>query len=237
MGFEVIPAIDVAGGRLASYSPGGPVPASAFEGDPLAAAAAYATAGARWVHVVDMDLAFDGLARNLDVVHAIAALGVRVQASGGIGTIDQASAALEAGAHRVVLGSAALVDEASALEAVASLAERLIVGIEVDDGRIRPRGANGVDLPLVETLGWLVAGGARVFLVTAVARVGSLDGPDVPVVERVVRAGRPVIAAGGIASMHDLASLRAAGAVGAVVGRAALEGGIELEAALGIALG
>jgi phosphoribosylformimino-5-aminoimidazole carboxamide ribonucleotide (ProFAR) isomerase len=237
MGFEVIPAIDVAGGRLASYSPGGPVPASAFEGDPLAAAAAYAAAGARWVHVVDMDLAFGGLARNLDVVHAIAALGVRVQASGGIGTIDQASAALEAGAHRVVLGSAALVDEAVVVEAVASLAERLIVGIEVDDGRIRPRGANGVDLPLLETLGWLVAGGARVFLVTAVARVGSLDGPDVSVVERVVRAGRPVIAAGGIASMQDLASLRAAGAVGAVVGRAALEGGIELEAALGIALG
>jgi phosphoribosylformimino-5-aminoimidazole carboxamide ribonucleotide (ProFAR) isomerase len=237
MGFEVIPAIDVAGGRLASYSPGGPVPASAFEGDPLAAAAAYAAAGARWVHVVDMDLAFGGLARNLDVVHAIAALGVRVQASGGIGTIDQASATLEAGAHRVVLGSAALVDEAVVVEAVASLAERLIIGIEVDDGRIRPRGVNGVDLPLLETLGWLVAGGARVFLVTAVARVGSLDGPDVSVVERVVRANRPVIAAGGIASMHDLASLRAAGAVGAVLGRAALEGDIELEAALGIALG
>lgn len=237
MGFEVIPAIDVAGGRLASYSPGGPVPASAFEGDPLAAAAAYAAAGARWVHVVDMDLAFGGLARNLDVVRAIAATGVRVEASGGIRTIDQVRAALEAGAHRVVLGSAALVDEVAAIEAVASLADRLIVGIEVDGGGIHPRGADGVALPLVETLGWLVAGGARAFLVTAVARVGSLDGPDVAVVRRVVRTGRPVIAAGGIASMHDLVSLRAAGAVGAVVGRAALEGGIELEAALGIALG
>ena len=183
MGFEVIPAIDVSGGRLASYSPAGPVPESAFDGDPLAAAGEYAAAGARWVHVVDLDLAFDGFARNLDVVRAIVPLGVRVQASGGIRTIADAQAALDAGASRVVLGSGALAEEAGALDAIERFSGRIIVGIEVEGGRIRSRGADGVDLPLVETLGWLVAGGAPAFLVTAVARVGSLMGPDVAVVK------------------------------------------------------
>ena len=237
MGFEVIPAIDVAGGRLASYSSEGPVPESAFDGDPLAAAGSSAAAGARGVHVDDLDLAFDGLARNLDVVRAIVALGVRVQASGGIRTSAHAHAAIEAGASRVVLGSGALRDEAGAFDAIGRFPGRIVVGIEVVGDRIRSRGADGVDLPLVETLGWLAAGGAPAFLVTAVARVGSLMGPDVAAVKRVIRAGRPVIAAGGISSVEDLGALRASGASGAVVGRAALEGGLDLEAALRLGLG
>jgi phosphoribosylanthranilate isomerase len=237
MGFEVIPAIDVSGGRLASYSPAGPVPEGAFDGDPLAAAGDYAAAGARWVHVVDLDLAFYGLARNLDVVRAIVALGVLVQASGGIRTIAHAHAALDAGAARVVLGSGALAEEADALDAIERFSGRILVGIDVEGGRIRSRGADGVDLPLAETLGWLVAGGAPAFLVTAVARVGSLMGPDVAMVKRVMRAGRPVIAAGGIASVEDLEALRASGASGAVVGRAALAGGLDLQGALRLGLG
>ena len=80
----------------------------------------------------------------------------------------------------------------------------------------------------METLGWLSAARAHGFLATAVARVGSSIGPDVGVVERVVRAGRPVIAAGGIHTVDDLRALRAAGASGAVVGRAALEGTLDL---------
>ncbi len=75
MSFEVLPAIDVAAGRLATYTPHGPSPSAAFGGDPIAAARSHVDAGARWLHVVDMDLAFDGTIRNLDVVRAIAALG------------------------------------------------------------------------------------------------------------------------------------------------------------------
>jgi phosphoribosylformimino-5-aminoimidazole carboxamide ribonucleotide (ProFAR) isomerase len=231
VGFEVIPAIDVAGGRSVAYTPNGLEPTGAHGGDPLAAARSYVEAGARWVHVVDTDLAFQGEPRNLEVVRAIAALGVRVQASGGVGTGDAAQAMLDAGARRVVLGSGALADEPSALDAIGRLADRLVVGIEVDEGRIRSRGWTSVDLPLAETLGWLVAGGAPGFLVTAVARVGRLEGPDIVTVKRVVRSGLPVLAAGGIASLDDLESLRRAGAVGAVVGRAALEGGIDLTGA------
>lgn len=226
--FEVIPAIDVAGGRLALYTPDGPAPSDAHGGDPLSAARAYAAAGVRRVHVVDMDLAFEGEARNLDVVRAIATLGVLVQASGGVRSARDVSSLLEAGAGRVVLASSALGDASTVLEAIDRFAGRLLIGIEVDGGRIVARGSVPVDLPLVETLGWLVAAGAPAFLVTAVSRVATLRGPDVATVRRVVRTGRSVIAAGGVSSIADLRALRAAGAAGAVVGRAALEGGLDL---------
>jgi phosphoribosylformimino-5-aminoimidazole carboxamide ribonucleotide (ProFAR) isomerase len=232
MRFEVIPAIDVADGRLARYTPLGPKPVAAFGGDPVAAARACVESGARWVHVVDMDLAFQRGARNLDVIRAIASLGASVQASGGIRTASEAHDVLDAGAHRVVLGSSALRDETAALDVIGLLSGRLIAGIDVEEGRIRSRGADPVDLPLAETLGWLVAGGAQAFLVTAVSRVGTLEGPDVSVVKRVVRAGRPVLAAGGVTTIEDLRAVRLAGATGAVVGRAAMEGSLDLAAAL-----
>lgn len=232
MSFETIPAIDIAGGRLALHTPDGPRPLAAFGGDPLEAARAYAEAGARRAHVVDLDLAFGGSFANLDVVGAVAALGLKVQASGGIATLPEAMQALAAGADRVVLSSGALPDEALVREAIRALGTRLILGIEVDDGRIRPRGRTQGDLPIAETLSWLVASGASGFLVTAVERVGEMGGPDLEIVRHVVRAGRPVIAAGGVASIDDLRALRRAGASGAVVGRAALEGGLDLAEAL-----
>jgi phosphoribosylformimino-5-aminoimidazole carboxamide ribonucleotide (ProFAR) isomerase len=232
MAFEIIPAIDLAGGRLAIHTPEGPRPLEAFGGDPLAAARAYARAGARRAHVVDLDLAFGGSFANLDVVGAVAALGLRVQASGGIATLPEAAQALAAGADRVVLGSGALLDEAVVRDVIGVLGSRLILGIEVDEGRIRPRGRREGDLPLAETLGWLVGSGASAFLVTAVERVGGMRGPDLAVVKRVVRARRPVLAAGGVSSVDDLRALRRAGAAGAVVGRAALESGLDLAEAL-----
>jgi phosphoribosylformimino-5-aminoimidazole carboxamide ribonucleotide (ProFAR) isomerase len=234
MSFQVIPAIDVAGGRLARYTPEGPAPVEAFGGDPEAAARSYRAAGALWVHVVDLDLAFGGEARNLAVVRSVAASGMLVQASGGLRRITEAEAMLTAGARRVVLGSGALADEAAAVELLRVLGDRVVVGIEVVDGRIRSRGDLPVDLPLAETLGWLVAAGAPAFLVTAVSRVGTLGGPDAATVRRVVRAGRPVLAAGGIGSLADLRALRRSGAIGAIVGRAALEGGLDLEQALAL---
>jgi len=229
MSFELIPAIDVAAGRLAVFTSDGPAPSDAFDGDPLAAARAYVAAGARRLHVVDLDLAFNSGPRNLETVRAIAALDVRVQGSGGVSTVEDARAVLDAGADRVVLGSGALADEAVASQLITELAESAMVGIEVEGDRIRSRGGRHVDLPLVQTMGWLVAAGARSFLVTAIARVGSLKGPDVDTVRRVVRAGRPVVAAGGIASADDLRAVRRAGATGAVVGRAFLDGGLPLE--------
>ena len=230
--FEVIPAIDVSEGRLATFTPDGPRPMEAFGGSPVAAAEAAVDAGAEWLHVVDMDLAFGGDVRNLAVVAAIASLPVAVQAAGGVRDADEARAFFDAGAIRVVLGSAALANEPRATALLSAEGTRLVIGIEADEGRIRSRGRDPVDLPLLETLGWLVAAGASRLLVTSVAKVGGRGGPDVELVERVVRAGPPVLAAGGISSIADLRALRAAGAAGGVVGSAVLDGSLDLSAAI-----
>jgi phosphoribosylformimino-5-aminoimidazole carboxamide ribonucleotide (ProFAR) isomerase len=230
--FEVIPAIDVHRGRLALLGPAGPRPAEAFGGDPLVAARSFVEDGARWLHVVDLDLAFDREPRNLETVAAIARLGPSVQAAGGVRTADEVVALLEAGAARVVLGSAALADPDAVATLIADHGPRLVVGLEVEGGRITSRGRDPLDLDLMETLGWLVSSDARFLLVTALERVSGLAGPDVPLIRRVARAGRPVLAAGGIARTGHLRDLRAAGAAGAVVGRAALEGSLDLASAL-----
>ena len=226
--FEVMPAIDVSGGVLARFTSDGPRPVEAFGGNPLAAAEAAVAAGATWIHVVDIDLALRGQARNLEIVAAIASLPVAVQAAGGVRTADQVRALSEAGATRVVLGSAVLADEPATTTLLSTEGPRLVVGIEVDRGRIRSRGRDPVDLPLMETLGWVVSAGAPELLVTSVARVGERVGPDLELVARVVRAGRPVLVAGGIASIADMHDLRSAGAAGAIIGTAALEGSLEL---------
>ena len=234
MPFTLLPAIDLTDGGLGVYTPTGPAQLDAFGGDPLQAARSCLAAGARWLHVVDMDLAFGGTETNLEVVRAIATLpGATVQASGGIRTWGEIGAFLEAGASRVVVSSAALVAEDLVAEILARARPgEVLFGIEVAEGRIRARGAEAVDLDLMSTLGWLRTAGAPGFLVTAVGRVGQESGPDTELVRRVVRTGVPTIGAGGIRSVADLAAVRDAGAIGAVVGRAAMDGSLDLGEAL-----
>lgn len=235
MPFTLLPAIDVTAGRLGVHRPDGPEPVEAFEGDPVAAARSFHAAGASWIHVVDMDLAFTGELRNADVVRAIggAVPGARIQASGGVATEEVLVALREAGAARVVIGSAALGDPDVVRRLLDVAAGSALVGIEVTDGRIRARGRSEVDLDLMTTLGWLaLTPGVEAVLVTSVGRVGGLAGPDLDLVRRVMRRGFPVLAAGGVRSLDDLVALRDAGAVGAVIGRAALEGGFDLATAV-----
>jgi phosphoribosylformimino-5-aminoimidazole carboxamide ribonucleotide (ProFAR) isomerase len=229
--FEVIPAIDISHGRLARLTARGPMGVAAFDGDPLAAAAAFLRAGVPRLHVVDLDLATEGAARNLDTIEAIVGLGAPVQVSGGAATSSEVELLLGVGADRAVLGSAALADRVLVAGLVERLGERLAIGVETDGDRIRSRGRRAVDLPLTETLAWLAETSAARFLVTGVARVGGLAGPDLEGLLAVVAMGRPVIGAGGVASLEDLLAIRDAGAEGAIVGRAALEGSLDLAAA------
>ena len=234
--FEVIPAIDVSRGRLARLTARGTVAVPAFEGDPLAAAAAFVSAGVTRLHVVDLDLAVEGAARNLGVIGALAGLGVPVQASGGAAIASEIDVLLDAGADRAVLGSAALVDPVRVDSLVERLGDRLAIGIETDGEWIRPRGLRSADLPLAETIAWLADTAARRFVVTGVPRVGELAGPDLDGLRAVLAIGRPTIGAGGVASLEDVLAIRDAGAEGAIVGRAALEGALDL-AAVRLALG
>ena len=231
MTFLILAALDVWRGRLAVATADGPRSIEAFGGDPVVAARAAVEAGTRALHLVDLDLAYEGIP-GLDVA-AIRAVApdATLQVSGAIGDAEIGRAFLDAGADRYVLGSSALADDRRTLLALRDAGAAVVVGLEVEDGRIRARGAGGNEaggLDLMSTVGWLHAAGAPAFLVTSVDRVGGLRGPDVDLVRRVARAGRPTYGAGGIRSLEDLRALRDAGAAGAVVGTAVLEGRIDL---------
>src|SRR6266581_4144390 len=233
--FEVIPSIDLVGSRLGRIQEGRPVRVDSFGGDPVAAARAFVQAGARWIHVVDTDLAFTGDAAGLGVIREISALPVRVQASGGLRTEQEVAAVLAAGASRAVLGSAALEDLDRVADLIASHGERLAVGLEVDGDTVRPRGRATAWWPLAEVLSWLAASWAARVVVTAVARVGERAGPDLAAIRTVAGAtGRPLIAAGGIATLEDVRAVAAAApsVEGAIVGSALYEGGLDLAEAL-----
>jgi phosphoribosyl isomerase A len=227
--FEILPAIDVAGGRLVSVSAGEVRRIEAFGGSPLAAAEAFVGAGAGWLHVVDVDRA-NGGEPDLALLSRIAALDVSVQASGGIETPATARDALGAGAGRVVLGSSVLADVDALRGLVEDLGERCVVGIEADGEVVRPRSRSSGDLelPLVETLEVVRELGAVRYLYTGLRRVAGLDGPDLSGIETAARIlGRPVIAAGGVRGIEDVLALHDLGpdvVEGVIVGRALQEG-------------
>jgi phosphoribosylformimino-5-aminoimidazole carboxamide ribonucleotide (ProFAR) isomerase len=231
--FEVIPAIDVAGGRLVRMSGDGTVALEVHGGVPAAAAAAFVASGAPRLHVVDVDLAHSGVVTNAGHLREIAGLGVPVQASGGVTSAEQVDALLSAGADRVVLGSAALTSRDATEQLVAELGDRLCVGIEASGPTIRPRGGDA-ELPLWETLVWLTELAVSRFVFTEVDRVGELAGPDLDGIWALAtHTGRPVLASGGIRSIEDLTAVAGLGdgVEGAVVGRA-LHEGLDLAEAL-----
>jgi len=225
VGFEVIPAVDVLGGRLARLSGGAVLFVEAFGGDPIAAARSFADAGARWIHVVDMDLALDGEFGNLEVVARIADLGVSVQASGGIADLAEVERALAAGSLRVVLGSSVLSDRPATEALLARHRDALAVGIEADRDTIRTRARREVVLSLPETIAWLAGLNVPRYIHTSVGRVGGLAGPDLDAIRSLVRVTkRPVVASGGIRGPEDLRRIASVGAQGAIMGRALYEG-------------
>ena len=222
----MIPAIDLLGERAVRLEQGDYDRATEY-GEPVELARSFAAAGATRLHVVDLDGARAGRIRP-DVVQAFvgAAAPVPVQASGGVRSLADAEALVEAGAERVVVGTAAwtLLDVF-----VASLGERLVVAIDVRDGLVRAHGWTEGSLVLDEAIRRCVTARVPRLLCTAIERDGTMRGPDLELVGHVVgSSGLPVLAAGGIRSDEDVAALAEAGAEGAIVGRALLEGTLSL---------
>lgn len=214
-GIEVIPAVDVLGDGAVRLERGAYDAVVDRAGDPIALAQRWIDAGARRIHLVDLDGARSGRVRP-ELVRAVAALGVPVQASGGIRSLADARALLAAGADRVIVGTAAWPDPTPWLE----LGEQLVLALDVRDGEVRASGwTAGAGIRFEDALGHVR--GRRV-LVTAIDRDGTLAGPDVALVRRAVEAGAQVLAAGGIRDVADVIALAEAGAEAAVVGRALL---------------
>jgi len=216
---EVIPAVDVLGAEAVRLHQGSYEEVVERADDPAELAARWVAAGARRVHLVDLNGARSGRARP-ELVAAVAnrVAPAPVQASGGIRSIDDARSLLAAGADRVVVGTAAWPDPTAWFE----LGDALVLALDALDGRIRARGwTEDAGLTLDEAL--VRAAGARV-LVTAIDRDGTLAGPDLGLVETAAASGLRVLAAGGVRSPADIEALADAGAEAAVVGRALLSG-------------
>jgi phosphoribosylformimino-5-aminoimidazole carboxamide ribotide isomerase len=215
LGIEVIPAVDVLGSEAVRLERGRYDRVVERAGEPAALAQRLLEAGARRIHLVDLDGARDGALR-LELVRRIADLGAPVQASGGIRSLTDARALLAAGADRVVVGTAAWPDPSPWLE----LGDVLVLAIDVKDGELRVAGwRDRAQLRFSEALAR--ASDARV-LVTAIDRDGTLAGPDLELVAEAASAGLRVLAAGGVRSPADIRSLAEAGAEAAIVGRALL---------------
>jgi phosphoribosylformimino-5-aminoimidazole carboxamide ribotide isomerase len=217
---EVIPAVDVLGEGAVRLHQGAYDEVVVRAGDPVELARAFAEAGARRIHLVDLDGARTGRVRPELAGEVAAAIApAALQASGGIRSLDDARALLEAGAGRVVVGTAAFPDPAPWTE----LGERLVIALDVRDGQVRAAGwTEATGLTVDEAARRCVEAGIMRVLCTAIDRDGTLSGPDLELVHRVAATGLAVLAAGGIRSPDDIAALAGAGAEAAVVGRALL---------------
>jgi phosphoribosylformimino-5-aminoimidazole carboxamide ribotide isomerase len=230
---EIYPAIDVLDGRCVRLSGGRREAVTIEGGDPAAAARRFKDEGARWLHVVDLDGAFSGRPTP-GLVEAVAAGGLPVQVGGGLRDVEAMQAALDAGAARIIVGTAALGGTDFSLSPLsAQFGERLVVAVDAKDGRVVTDGwLSETDVTARELAQECATVGVARLLVTSTRRDGSLAGPDTELVTDVLEAGLPVLAAGGIASLDDLRTLRDLGCEGAVVGSALWAGRFSLAEAV-----
>ena len=221
----VIPAIDLRHGRCVRLFRGDFDAETTYDLDPVEAAQRFETDGARRLHVVDLDAAADA-GSNRELVKAIARrVAVPLQLGGGIRTLDDIDLALEDGAARVILGTAAADDPELVAEAVARHADAIVVAVDVRDGHVMTRGWRSEGPRLETAIAALDAAGAPRFLVTSITRDGSMDGPDLELYERVLAlTERPVVASGGVRRADDVWALRDLGLEACVVGKALYSG-------------
>jgi phosphoribosylformimino-5-aminoimidazole carboxamide ribotide isomerase len=225
----VIPAIDLRRGRAVRLLRGNPEDETEYSEDPVAVAVRFQEEGARRLHVVDLDAAL-GEGHNRDVVTAIChSVAIPVQIGGGLRSLEAIGGVLEAGASRAILGTAAAVDPGFVERAVEEYAEHIVVGVDVRGGHVMVRGWTEEGPLLEDAMRALEAAGAPRFLATAIARDGTLEGPDLRLYERVLGlTERPVIASGGVRDADDIWALRDLGCEAAVTGKALYEKTLKL---------
>ena len=240
--FELLPAIDLRGGRVVRLLRGDHGAVTTYGDDAAAVADSFVAGGAHWLHVVDLDGARDPASRQTGLVAAIVArvgARARVEVAGGVRDDRAVEACFEAGAARVVIGTAALRDATFAGRLAARFGpERIAVALDVRDGLAVGHGwiPGTAGVAVADALGRLADVGVRIFEVTAIDRDGTLEGPDLALLGALVRPGRgEIIASAGIANAADITAVRTLGCTGAIVGRALYEGRLSLEEALAAA--
>lgn len=236
----VYPAVDLKDGRCVRLVRGAMESATVFNDDPAAQARAFAAAGAAWIHVVDLDGAFAGKPKNATAVEAIVkAAPVKVQLGGGIRDEATLEAWLGKGVARVVLGTAAVKNPNLVRAACRRWPGRVALGIDARGGKVAVEGwTETAAIAALDLAQRFEDAGAAAIVYTDIERDGALQGVNVETTATLARALKtPVIASGGVASLDDLAALRAHekdGVAGAILGRALYDGRVDLKSALAL---
>jgi phosphoribosylformimino-5-aminoimidazole carboxamide ribotide isomerase len=226
----VIPAIDLRRGRVVRLFRGDVAAETVYDEDPVEVATRFESEGARRLHVVDLDAA-RGDGSNRPVVKEICrSVAVPVQLGGGLRTIEAVERALADGAGRAILGTAAALDPDFLSDAVALAGDGIVVALDVRQGRVMTHGWRDEGPALEDAVVSLHDAGAPRFLVTSVERDGTMDGPELPLYERIVGlTDRPVIASGGVRVAADVWALRDLGLEACVVGKAMYAGTLTMQ--------
>lgn len=234
----VFPAVDIRGGKCVRLSQGRAAQQTVYSEDPIAVAAGWVRLGASWLHIVDLDGAFEGVPVNLELVESICnEVDVPVQLGGGIRDPGTARSYIRAGVRRLIIGTLALEDRAALEQLCREFPGRIAVSLDAVDGQLKSKGwVEDSGLNLVDLLPKLEDLGVACVITTDITRDGMQTGVNVDGVRRVVQGtGLPVIAAGGVRTLEDiqrLYPLHSQGLAGVITGKAIYDGSLDLREAL-----
>ena len=234
----IFPAIDLRNGQVVRLVEGDYDRMTVYGSDPLAAAQAFRDAGAKYLHVVDLDAALDGDQKNFDVIRRLALeSGLKLEVGGGARNEESAKRYLDAGVSRVILGSAA-VEKPELMEKLAkAYPGQIAAGVDAKDGFVAIHGWKTVtDIPAFDFVAGLPEKGVNTVLYTDIRRDGKLMGPNLEAYRRLNQIpGMRVVASGGVSSVKDVKALSALDVYAAIIGKALYDGRIDLNEALAAA--
>jgi len=232
---ELLPAVDVKDGRAVRLVQG-ELSAETAYGNPLEVALEFQAAGAEWLHLVDLDAAFGRGENSALLAEVVGKLDIKVELSGGIRDDESLRRALATGCTRINLGTAALENPEWTAKIISEFGDRIAVGLDVRGHVLAARGWTTERGDLFETIERLERDGCARYVVTDVTKDGTLQGPNVQLLQEVCSVTKkPVVASGGISSLADIESLMALNAMGvegAIVGKALYAGAFTLQEAL-----
>lgn len=236
----LLPAVDVADGKAVRLVQGEAGTETDY-GSPIDAAHDFESRGAEWIHLVDLDAAF-GRGSNSDLLNQVVkAVGIKVELSGGIRDTESLERALDTGAERVNIGTAALENPEWTADMISAFGDQVAIGLDVRGTTLAARGWTQDGGDLYEVLSTLEKAGCARYVVTDVRKDGTLQGPNVELLKSMAeKTEKPIVASGGVSSLDDLRNLRELvpfGVDSAIVGKALYAGKFTLEEALEVAGG
>ncbi len=232
---EIIPAVDIRGGRCVRLYQGDYKQETVFDEDPVTAALTWYSQGARWLHIIDLDGAVAGEPRNMEVVgQIIKETGLLIELGGGIRQEEVASELLRRGVSRLILGSAAVENRELVKKLCQQFGEAVAVSLDARDGKIAIRGwQKDTVVEVLQLSREMVDAGVRRFIYTDIRRDGTLTEPNFDMIKKLLgEVNVPVIVAGGISRLEPLGRLKKLGLEGAIIGKALYTGDINLGEAI-----